>query len=693
MSTRTGIDALLRPQRVAVVGASDDQRRFGGRFWSHLKMSRDIESVAVNRREGAVATGRQVGSLSEMTHGPDVVVLATPSTTVEALVAESVRTGAKAIIVLASIPPEARPRIAARCGGRIALLGGSSLGFVDANRGVVLSSSVSLELPLRGGPLALVSQSGALMGLLHAKATSRRIGLGMCIATGEQVVLRAEQIIQELTEADGVRAVGAYLEDLDPVALEHAALALEEARRPLVVLKGGTSARGAEIASSHSGALGSDGRAFRALARELRITVADDPDDLLNLMYGSLVEQRRFLVLTLSGGLAAVAADVAKSTGLPLAAAASVRPKVEHEPGADVIPTNPLDLERVTKSDQEMATLIETAAGTTQDLGIVLLLSDRPALEGLLASLAELPPDVRRKIVICSECSEQYETLLQEHPAGSRGVIYGIRACFSMLAKRDLVAPLGTRHTTIVPDEPCCPDHSSPHHAREDSTPPGLLSATATWALLEEAGVPCVELRRLSRESDVDACRRLWGLPLVLKQDGVGHRGTKGVVICNDVDDARTHFRRLSGTGAVCAQPVSEPGFEFFVGLRRDPVFGTLFLIGTGGPRVEALDDVAIAIGIPDRRSMRRLLDDTAGGAWLLNSLARPYVDVDALCDAAQRLGAAFEADESLVSLDVNPIIGWRHGAAVLDAKVRTRASASRPAKEDRSAFREAAPT
>ncbi len=643
--------ALRAPSHVAIVGANDDVTTFGGRFWRNAGMSRGIERVAVNKRPGAIGDGKAVASLHELSWSPDLVVIATPPPSVEGLLNDCIEVGARAAIVLASVPADVRRRVSALCTDRMALLGGSSLGIVDANRGVVLSSSVSLDLPLHGGSGALISQSGALMGVLHARALCQGIGIGVCAATGEQLGLRVEDFLDDLVEDDRVSVLGAYLEDVNPALFSNAAVRAREAGKRVVALKGGLTARGASIAAAHSGALASDGRAFAALMRELDVVVAEDPEDLLNCLHVSSVHGRRFFVGTLSGGMAAIAADVAGAACVDLAPATLTGPTQGMLPP---VVRNPVDIDALTPTDDNATRLMRALAMEKTADGLVLIVSDRPGLESLLQCVTGLGASVLARIFVCSECSGQYELVLADHSVRIRGFVRGIAPMMRALSKtRSAVA-------TTVPV------------TRPDTA--GVLDAPSTWGMLEGAGVPAAPLVAARSMVDVDAALKAWGPDLVLKRDGVGHRAASEVMRTHGVKAAHDAFEQLSSSGEVVVQQSTERGLEFFVGIVRDPVFGELFCIGAGGPAVETLADVAVNVGLPSSNEVRALLARTLVGRWLdASALARAFVDVPALCDVAVGLCALMAASPDVEVLDANPVVAGPWGARAVDVKVRTR--------------------
>ena len=314
------LESLLQAgASVAVVGARDDTSTYGGRAWTYLTRAFQGTATAVNARTGAVRSRRCVATLAEVDPAPEAVVLATPADTVIGLLEQAGAMGTSAAVIFSRDLFGSEEQIRAVAGQfGMSVLGPNCLGLINTNAGVILSSSISLERPSRPGPLAFVSQSGALMGLLHARSIDLGLGMGMCVSTGSQAVLRAEDFLLELAGRDDVGAVGVYLESIDVPGFTAAAEALAQRDIRLIALRAGSTSAGSRAATAHSGALAGSGEAFTALARDLGVVVVDDPGELLTTLALASSKGRRWHITTSSGGMAAIAADQATALGVEL---------------------------------------------------------------------------------------------------------------------------------------------------------------------------------------------------------------------------------------------------------------------------------------------------------------------------------------------------------------------------------------
>jgi len=652
------LSCLLSPRSVAVVGANDDLTTYGGRIWRYLRRDFPGPAYAVNRRAGAVRAGQCVASLKELGEAPDAIVLATPGGVVPALLCEAGQLGVRAAVVLAreSLGHEEDLRAIADEHG-MHLLGPNCLGLINANASTALSSSISLERPLRRGPFALVSQSGALMGVLHARGTDIGLGLGLCISTGSQAQLRVEDFLLEIAGLEEIQAVAAYLEDLDVPLFEAAVRALEERGVRPVVLKGGLTDTGSQATSAHSRALASDGRTFQYLASEIGAITVEDPDELLAALVTSRTTGSRLHIATVSGGLGAIAADQAEKLGLTLPLPA---PRTLQKLEGLAMPAlaNPLDLEAVPSSAQQKVAAIAALVHDPQADCVLVIVNDMPGLDQLLDRLAPVAGEAADRLIVCSVCSDQSDELWDVWT--TRGLLY-LEGLSTTLRS---VARLHPRDTSLK---------------RVDVAWDGQMAPEAVLDALSSVGIPTLPTCEVDSAAEALRVAGNLGYPIVLKVARAHHRSAAGVRLgLQSGDEVAGAFDELADLGPVLVQTAVRPGLEFYVGVIADPCFGLLLMVGMGGVNVERARDIAVAHCPVEVHTVSQVIERTVVGRWLDSPASRDLVDLDALVGIAQRatelaatLGSRFR------TLDLNPVVVHPSGATVVDAKITLAAAAS----------------
>ncbi|WP_244605209.1 acetate--CoA ligase family protein [Halorussus halobius] len=217
-----------------------------------------------------------------------------------------------------------------------------------------------------------------------------------------------------------------------------------------------------------------------------------------------------------------------------------------------------------------------------------------------------------------------------------------------------------------------------------------------TWdeaeSLLAEYGIDLHETRLATDADEAVAAAEAVGFPVVLKVDSpdVPHRTDAGAVRTDlsDPEAVREAYREIvANTEAfapdariegVLVQPHAEEGVEALVGASRDPVFGPLVTVGSGGTAVESLDDAAVRVppfsegdardAIAETRLAALLGDDRGGGDEQVSSDG----DVAALAALLERVGDLCTEVETVAELDLNPVVVHDEGISVVDALVRT---------------------
>lgn len=207
------------------------------------------------------------------------------------------------------------------------------------------------------------------------------------------------------------------------------------------------------------------------------------------------------------------------------------------------------------------------------------------------------------------------------------------------------------------------------------------LSEVDSKALLAAHGVPVLPERLAATADEAVAAADAVGYPVVAKLcgDAIAHKTERGLVKLRlaDADAVRVAAEELlaaarpddAATGVLVAAMVSG-NRELIAGLARDEQFGMTIMLGVGGVLAEAVADVAFRLVPIARVDAEELIDDLATQRLLGEFRGEPPVDRDALVDVLVGLSAAAEANPTLVSADVNPLIVVDGRPVAVDALV-----------------------
>ena len=268
-------------------------------------------------------------SVSVLPEAPDLVLVAVPGRSLVDVVEECGRKGVRALVVVSAgfaehsgegaAQEQAAAGAAARYG--MALLGPNTVGVISPSRGLCAMGSVPLRV--RPGSAALMSQSGNVALQLMLAANRWKLGIGRFVGLGNEAQVNAADLLEFFGDDPELDLVLAYVEGIRDGRTFLRAARAAAARKPVVVLRGGTSVSGSRAAASHTGAMAGRSRVFAAAARQAGLTVTTDQDEFMDVAVAysrlPLPPGRRVAVVTSGGGWGVMCADELERKGLTLA--------------------------------------------------------------------------------------------------------------------------------------------------------------------------------------------------------------------------------------------------------------------------------------------------------------------------------------------------------------------------------------
>ncbi len=694
------LDALFHPAAAAVIGASTDPVKIGGRP-VHFSMQRGFAGrlYPVNARADVVQGLPAFPDLAAIGEPVDCAIVSVPAPAVMGAVEQCAETGVKVAAVFSSgfaemgaEGAEAQVRLLdiARAGG-VRILGPNCMGAFCVTSNWYATFTTSFDHYggngwSKPGGVSIASQSGAVGVQIQILLRDRGLGLSKWVTTGNQGDIDIAECISYLAQDPETRTIVTYLEGVpDGGRLIEALDAARKAGKPVIALKVGRSEAGARAASSHTASLAGSDEVFDAVLRQFDVHRARNLPELVDA--AAAVDPGRYPtgpeigVVTTSGGVGVMTADDASALGLvlpptPESAQADLRAVV-----ATSSPGNPIDTAAAGMTD--MNTLLHFIEVGLRDCGfpsVVLFLAHLGLAPGRfefllprLIALREQYPDPIVAIVILAP--EEYRDALMT--AGylvyddSSQAVRGIAALVGLHAARDR-----SRDRSIAAPQPAAP-------------PPEAGGEAEAKRELSLAGVPVAPERLAVSADEAVAHAEALGLPVVLKTAaaGIAHKTEMGGVLL-DLQTAEAvaegYATLVERAGAVVpaddaarvsVAPMVRGGVETILGVQRDSTFGPVVMFGIGGIFTEIYRDVAFRaapIGIAEAHEMIR---EIKGFALLDGARGHARADLDALADALVRLAAYAAAHQGVIdSIDVNPfiVLPEGQGAVAVDALIVT---------------------
>ncbi len=681
------ITRLMKPQRVAVIGASADISKTAGRPVSYLlKHGFTGEIYPVNPKALEICGLPCYPDIASLPEVPDVGIVLLGAERAHQAVAELAKMGCSAAIVLASGYTEVgedgarRQAELIKAAGSMRILGPNTIGLVNITDGIVLSASGALEMDhFPSGAVSLVSQSGGILGSLLSRAAARGIGLSKLVSTSNEVDLELSDFIDWLIEDDATKVIALYVESVrNTEKFRQAALRAAAAGKPIIAFKIGRSEAGAKAAISHTGALAGADRMYDALFKQVGIIRANSFDELLDipaaLSTGRKLGGNRVAILTSTGGAGTLVSDALGVSGFATPApdemtAGELRALQNGDHAA--LDRNPIDV---------------TLAGLKPDLlkGAISSLLRSPTYDALVvivgASGLAMPELMSNAINSCLGSTDKPVIAYISPHAPKIGALLTQGGVPAFSAPESCSAALGAMLHASQWKAPTQSDRPTTSVAL-DTIPTGALDEAQAKQLFSRFGIPCVnEIVVSSAEQARQAAVKL-GSRVVLKilSSEILHKSDMGGVAVNlNAEQIGDGLEKMKVTVKANAgitpekflvQEMVSGGTELILGMHRDPL-GTAILLGMGGVTAELLKDTAMRL-LPSAGGLapetaRQMAMELKTWPLLDGYRGRAPADIDALVAAIVSFSEMVaQLGEQLLEAEINPLFVLERGQGV----------------------------
>ena len=681
---RGKLESVFAPRSIAVVGASERVEAPGGRVIRYLQAHGYPGAIyPITRRPGPVQGLEAFSGLEGLPEVPQIVIVAIGVEAVPEILERAGGLGVDGAVVFgagADADLAERIRSISEMSG-VLLLGPNCTGFMNVPGRVAASFNSALELTdVRPGALSVVTQSGGVGSVLFNRLHDAGVGLRFMVSTGDELDVGIGDVLAYLAADQGTETVIAYVESFRSAdSFLDGADALRVAGKRLLVLKAGNSPVAQSAAQTHTNALATDGEVAAAVLHEVgavpvpTIRQAVDAaavDEALRAAGAGARATSAIAFIGTSGGGCVLAADAAARAALPVVqfTAATAAALDALLPSFATV-ANPLDVTAGLLNDPDrLREVIETVARdeNVELIVIVGLISTRVLVETVGRAVADVRAAGGPPIVAAVESGSLVQDVYAALRIPGAATVFGLDDCMQALALASPsvdVAPVAPAGEVGI-DEPA-PDLGP--GARD-------LSEDESLRVLAAAGLPAVVTSPVETPEDLD---RL-DYPIALKVSGasVFHKHRYGLLALDLATPAaaKAAHENLSRAAReaglqewqVVAQPMAPRGIELLLGLRVDPVFGSLVVLGVGGTLVEDIGHVALARALAAQHDPGSLI----GRAGIEASLSPP--SRAALAEAIRRFSAFVLASAPrLRECEVNPVIVKPDGTlAIVDAKV-----------------------
>jgi acyl-CoA synthetase (NDP forming) len=694
------LKAALDPRSVAIIGASENPNKVGGRPVHYLdKFGFKGKIFPINPSRSEVQGYKCYKSLDDLPESPEMVVVAVAGDNAIGAVEDCAAHGVKIAVVMASgfgevdaVAGKAKERrmveAAHKAGMRI--VGPNSQGLANFGTGAIASfSTMFMDMDRAEGHVAMLSQSGALSTVPVGFLRQRGIGVRHTHATGNDADISVGELAVAVAEDPEVKLLLLYLESIpEKKYLEELAAVALDRDLPVIALKSGRSEAGRQAAQSHTGALANEDRVVDAFFEHHGIWRAPDMRGLVEAtelyLKGWKPNGRRLVAISNSGAVCVLTADAATAVGMPMAKLApETDKKLKGILPSFATTTNPIDLTAALLSNSRLfgdilPVIAEDPAADAFLIGVPVA-GPGYDVEAFARDSAAFGQQTGKPLVIAATQRSVADQFASEGLSVFPTETEAVTALHQFLAHRELMARTLARKATRAKAT------RAKAHPPISSAEMTMLNEADSLALLAARGIPVVPHRLCRSRAEAVAAFEAISAPVVVKgcsadiahkselglvKLGVKTREEAGEVWAQMEGIIRKHGARFDG---VIIAAMAGGRREIMIGAHRDPVFGPVVAVGDGGKYVEIFRDTTLllppfskdeAIGALGRLRIAPLLAGVRGESPM---------DVDALCDAVVKIGELMlDPAAKLMSLDLNPVLldSAGKGCVVVDAVV-----------------------
>ncbi|OPY80281.1 MAG: Succinyl-CoA ligase (ADP-forming) subunit alpha [Syntrophus sp. PtaU1.Bin005] len=707
------LSSVFNPDRVALIGASDQEGSIGKILLSNLLLAKNRTIFPVNPKKKVLLGQRCFENISSIPEPVDLAVIATPAETVLDLVEECGRAGVGGLVIVSAGFKESGEKgasleqqlneIRKKYGMRI--LGPNCLGFVRPNAGLNATFMKANPLP---GKIAFISQSGALGSAILDWAASESVGFSMFASLGSMSDIDFGDLIDFLGEDEATRSILIYMEGVGNARKFMSAARAFALRKPVIVLKPGRYTESAEAARSHTGAMAGDDAIYDAAFKRVGVVRVKDISALFDaaeiLASQRLPLGRKLAIVTAAGGPGVMATDALMDFGGELA---KLSDESLERLNAFLPPFwskgNPLDL-------------LGDADTGRFDQAIQVCLND-PGVDGILVISIPMDtaPPVEVARVIIENAKKAFKPIITTWMGAGK-----VREAMDMVARQGIPnyeTPEGAvkayinlynyeRNLELLYETPSelpvrrVVQENLPAFLKRIREEKGSLNEIISKAVAEERyllneneskeflaayGIPTtVPALAVSEEEAVAVAHRL-GYPVVIKiaSPDISHKSDVGGVevgIRSEEQLRQAYGGMLAKVGQRAPEAVIEGitvqkmieniDYELILGSKKDKDFGAAILFGMGGVTAELIQDFSVGLPPLNTTLAKMLMEETKAYKLVQGWRGKPPADLEELEATLILFSYLVAGFPEIAEIDINPLAISDGKLYALDARI-----------------------
>ena len=681
---------------VAILGASTNPKKLSyGILENLVSYGYKGEVYPVNPNATEILGRKAYASIADVPDPVELAVVVLPVTVIMETMREIGERGIKAVVIITGGFRElgeegakvelAVKELARSYGMRV--VGPNCVGTIDVRTG--LDSTFIKGLP-QAGPIAFISQSGAICGGVIDLIINSRIGFSHFASLGNEMDVTETDMLEYFAEDENVNVIAMYVEGIQdgPRFMEVARRVSQ--KKPIVFLKAGKNDAGAKAVSSHTGSLAGSYAAYQAALSQAGVVEVETISQLFNVAWAlgtqPLPAGKRVAITTNAGGAAALAADSLAFNGFELA---KISPEIQQKlrtklnPSAQV--SNPVDMLGSVSPEDYIWSLGNLDADESVDVLLPILVPQSLVdTLGVAKAWVEIGKQTNKTLLTClmgersTLESEQWLNMagvpVFAYPDEAGRVLKGMQQYKQVLSKPPF-KPIEAKNI----------DHNKMAAALALANGARAVGEYETRIMLEAYGIQNVPGDLAMDVDEALMIAEKSGYPVVMKivSEDILHKSDSGGIALNilNPEQLRVEYDAMLARIAqiepsarirgVMVEQMAPKGLEVIIGMRRDPTFGPLMMFGLGGTMVELLKDISFKVAPLTSEDIDEMIENTLAGKLLKGYRSSAKADIKAVKDTIARLSQLSLDNPAISEIEINPLIVYPEGQGAISLDSR----------------------
>ena len=689
------LDALFRPKKVAVIGASSKELSIGNRVIKNLiDFGFKGEIYPINPKADEIRGITAYKSIMDCPDNIDVVHMVIPAKFVPLAVEDCGKKGVKHIIINSggfsetgaegdAIEKDFLAR-AAKYG--IRMFGPNCQGVINSDPDIRAYCNFTFTKP-EPGFISIVALSGGVAEVIHQGFAAMGVGTRIYASNGNACDVTIPEIIDYLGQDEGTRVIVTYVEGLRDPANFMQTVRQVAAAKPILAMKAGRTKEGAKAAASHTGGLAKEDLATDLIFKKAGVVTFLDEGELIQAAAAFATQPipkgNRVGIITNTGGPAVIATDILVGAGCrlpPLSEKTEALLKETLYPEASV--KNPIDVLATGTAAHYRACMDAMMADEAFDCVFINFVTpffvDNESIAREIVDVSRQG----RKPIVCNLMTDRRQWTEVVRILQDGGV-----PCFSLPGEAARAMAAMVRYHTIRSRNigavksfgDVDKGKGEAILAKAEQTGRINLSADEVYGILDAYGIPVADWQMAANSAEAIKAAETIGFPVVVKADAndVLHKSDMGAVAVNVTDSqaVRAAVERIQQKLSVkglrfLVQKYLPGGLEVIMGAKAEAGLGHLIMFGLGGIYVEVMKDIVFNLSPVTDAEAQEMLSSIKGAPLLKGVRGQKGVDQRRLAEIILRLSQMVSDLPAIKEMDLNPVMAFEDAAVVVDARI-----------------------